>query len=159
MVETPKEGFSSPPGERFGIAVGACVALALSSLCGCYGPSVPRELFVLDASRSRVPVMLSRVQDSQAGGRPIHAEAHASRSESRHSTGSYVFGGTQVTFYEISREHSESAAPVSRQLLDHVDARDRWVRIVRVTYRALDETTLVSRSSSREVIVEGRAHP
>lgn len=149
---------SSPRSVRRRLVVGVPTAFAVLSLCGCYGPSAPRELFALDASRAPVPVMLSSVQNTEEA-RPIRAEAHANQSESRHSTGSYVVGGTQVTFYESSSERSQSVASVSRQFLDKLDPRDRWVRIERVTYRALDETTLTSRSSSREVMVEGRAQP
>ena len=131
------------------------LALGVATLSGCSSAYQP-ELFLLDASRAKYPVMLSSIPRSGPGeALTAHAEM---RSDSMSTSSRY--GNMTVTATTTTR--GTSPRNVSEDLALQVPLGARWVQIGRLVYTGDDLLQslgfMARRASKREIDVEGTIH-
>jgi hypothetical protein len=124
-------------------AFGVVVGLALGVLGSCR-PAFPGELFVIEATTVRHPIMLSQVPARAAGrGFVVQSGTHKATTSAGNTT---------------YREWGQSTVPASTQLAAQLQSADGWVQIDGAEFAARDLLSPFYTSSDRMLTIAGTVH-
>jgi hypothetical protein len=115
-----------------GLALGSC------------RPAFPGELFVIEATTARHPVMLSRVPARVPGrGFVVQSGTHKATASSGNTT---------------YREWGQSTVPAATQMAAQLQPADAWVQIDGAEFAARDLLSPFFTSSDRLLTISGTVH-